>query len=84
MLEDCPQIVEAAVIGRPDDEHGEVPVAFVVLDEPDAMSADDVKRLFDGRLADYKHPQDVIFTDALPRSPIGKVEADRLRELLSA
>ena len=84
VLEECPQIAEAAVIGRPDDELGEVPVAFVVLDEPDAMSADDVRRLFDGRLAEYKHPRDVIFTDALPRSPIGKVESDRLREILSA
>ena len=43
VLDDCPQIAEAAVVGRPDDELGEVPVAFVVLREPDAMSADDVK-----------------------------------------
>ena len=79
MLASCPQIAEAAVVGRPDDELGEVPVAFVVLREPDAMSADEVKRLFEGRLADYKHPQDVIFTDELPRNAIGKVEGDELR-----
>jgi fatty-acyl-CoA synthase len=82
VLDDCPEIAEAAVIGRPDDEQGEVPVAFVVLDKPGAMSADDVKGLFDERLAAYKHPQDVIFTDALPRNSIGKVSTDELRRSL--
>jgi fatty-acyl-CoA synthase len=82
VLADCPQIAEAAVVGRPDDELGEVPAAFVVLAQPGAMSADDVKRLFEDRLASYKHPQDVTFLDALPRNAIGKVETDRLRESL--
>ena len=83
VLADCPEIVESAVVGRPDDELGEVPVAFVVLREPGTMSADDVKALFEGRLAAYKHPQDVVFTDALPRSAIGKVQADELRRSLT-
>jgi fatty-acyl-CoA synthase len=78
----CSEIAEAAVVGRPDDERGEVPVAFVVLRRPGAMSGDDVKALFDGELATYKHPQDVVFTDELPRSAIGKVQADELRRSL--
>ena len=82
VLTDCPQIAEAAVIGRPDDELGEVPVAFVVLHEPGTIDAGDVKRLFEGRLAAYKHPQDVIVLDELPRNAIGKVETERLRESL--
>jgi fatty-acyl-CoA synthase len=48
------------------------------------MSAGDVKALFDGQLAEYKHPQDVVFTEALPRSAIGKVRKDELRESLRA
>jgi fatty-acyl-CoA synthase len=83
VLADCPEIAESAVVGRPDDELGEVPVAFVVLREPGAMSAGDVKALFDGRLAAYKHPQDVVFSDGLPRSAIGKVQADELRRSLT-
>ncbi len=79
LLEGCPQIAEAAVIGRPDDEAGEVPVAFVVLAEDGALSSADVRDLFDGQLAKYKHPQDVIFVDALPRNAIGKVQTDELR-----
>ncbi len=80
VLADCPQIAEAAVVGRRDERLGEVPVAFVVLNEPGAMSAGEVKGLFDGELAAYKHPQDVVFTTALPRNAIGKVERERLRE----
>ena len=83
MLADCPEIAESAVVGRPDDELGEVPVAFVVLREPGAMSADDVKALFDGRLAAYKHPHEVVFSEGLPRSAIGKVQADELRRSLT-
>ncbi|HEX6389933.1 MAG TPA: AMP-binding protein, partial [Solirubrobacteraceae bacterium] len=82
VLASCPQIAESAVVGRPDDEQGEVPVAFVVLHEAGSMSADDVKALFDGQLAEYKHPQDVVFVDELPRSAIGKVQSDELRRSL--
>jgi fatty-acyl-CoA synthase len=71
-------IAEAAVVGRPDEELGEVPVAFVVLEETGSMSEDDVKRLFDGQLATYKHPQDVVFVEALPRNAMGKVDRDQL------
>jgi fatty-acyl-CoA synthase len=48
------------------------------------MSAADVKALFDGRLAEYKHPHDVVFRAQLPRNPIGKVRADELRRSLRA
>ncbi len=84
VLESCPGIAEAAVIGRPDDELGEVPVAFVVLQRTGAMGADDVHGLFEGRLAAYKHPHDVVFMDALPRTASGKVEVDELRRSLPA
>lgn len=80
VLAACPEIAEAAVIGRPDDEHGEVPVAFVVLRRSGSMNGDDVKRLFEGQLAPYRHPQEVIFLDALPRNAIGKVEKARLQD----
>ena len=84
VLADCSQISEAAVIGRRDDELGEVPVAFVVLQEDGAIAAEDVLALFEGRLAAYKHPRDVVFVDALPRNVMGKVERDQLSELLAS
>jgi fatty-acyl-CoA synthase len=82
VLAGCPQIAESAVVGRPDEELGEVPVAFVVLREAGSMSAADVKALFDGQLAEYKRPHDVVFAGELPRSAIGKVRSDELRESL--
>lgn len=82
VLASCGDIAESAVVGRPDDELGEVPVAFVVLREEGSMSAPQIRALFDGELADYKHPRDVVFTDGLPRSAIGKVRKDELRRSL--
>ncbi len=38
--------------------------------------------LFDGHIARYKQPKDVVFVDALPRNAMGKVEVQRLRELV--
>jgi fatty-acyl-CoA synthase len=84
VLADCPEIAESAVVGRPDAELGEVPVAFVVLRRPGAMGDGDVKALFEGRLAAYKHPQDVVFRESLPRSSIGKVKGDELRRSLAS
>ncbi len=82
VLASCDEIAESAVVGRPDDELGEVPVAFVVLREEGSMSASQVRALFDGELAAYKHPRDVIFKDDLPRSAIGKVRKSELRRSL--
>lgn len=80
VLADCSDIREAAVVGRPDAELGEVPVAFVVLEPARRMSRDMVMALFDGKLASYKHPRDVVLVDALPRTALGKVQKSTLRE----
>jgi fatty-acyl-CoA synthase len=81
VLDDCHQIDEAAIIGRPDDELGEVPVACVVPVPGRTLAKADVIGLFEHRLASYKHPRDVVFLDALPRNSTGKVDRTRLREL---
>jgi fatty-acyl-CoA synthase len=72
-------VLEAAVVGRPDDRWGEVPVAFVVL-RPDASATADV--LLDhcrDQLARFKVPKAVTFLEALPRNPSGKVLKRELR-----
>ncbi|HET7653905.1 MAG TPA: long-chain fatty acid--CoA ligase [Acidimicrobiales bacterium] len=74
-------VVEAAVVGRPDERWGEVPVAFVVV-RPDAVAAVTAEELLDhcrARLAKFKVPKDVTFLDALPRNPSGKVLKRELR-----
>lgn len=80
ILAECNGIVEAAVVGRPDPELGEVPVACVVLKAGHSMSVNQVKALFEGRLAQYQHPRDVVFMDSLPHTALGKVQKSLLRE----
>ena len=81
ILAECPEIAEAAVVGRDDDRWGEIPVAFVVATPASRIGREDVLALFAGRLARYKHPKDVVFVDRLPRNDIGKVEKHRLRTM---
>lgn len=74
LLADCPQILEAAVVGQPDARWGEVVVAVVVPKPGAALDTAAVMRLFDGRLARFKHPKRVLFCDALPKTALGKVQ----------
>jgi len=73
-------VLEVAVIGRPDDRWGEVPVAFVALHPDTAATADELIEHCRGQLARFKVPKDVLFVDALPRNPSGKVLKRQLRE----
>jgi len=68
-----------AVIGRPDERWGEVPVAVVAIRPGYTLAADDVLGHLDGRLARYKIPKDVIFTDDMPRTASGKIRKTDLR-----
>ena len=73
-------VLEAAVVARPDERWGEVPVAFVVLrPEGGDVTADALLEHCRARLARYKVPKDITFLDALPRNPSGKVLKRELR-----
>jgi acyl-CoA synthetase (AMP-forming)/AMP-acid ligase II len=73
-------VLEAAVVGRPDERWGEVPVAFVALRPHATATADELTEHCRGQLARFKVPKDVLFVDALPRNPSGKVLKRELRE----
>ncbi len=83
ILDECEAIAEVAVIGRPDAETGEALVACVVVKEGHSLTAEQVKALFEGRLASYQHPQDVVFMESLPHTAVGKVQKPELRQRLS-
>ena len=74
-----PDVMEAAVVGVPDDEWGERLVAFVVTRPGAALTAEEVIQFCREGLADYKRPRAVEFMDALPRNPTGKVLKRELR-----
>jgi fatty-acyl-CoA synthase len=72
-------VVECAVVGRPDERWGEVPIAFVVVREGASPSPGELIEHCRSRLAKFKVPKDVSFIDALPRNPSGKVLKRELR-----
>lgn len=85
-------VTEAAVVGVPDERWGEVPVIVAVrapggagVPDPDADddTAARLLRLFDGRLARFKHPKAVFWTDQLPRTALGKVRKHEVRAMLT-
>jgi acyl-CoA synthetase (AMP-forming)/AMP-acid ligase II len=75
-------VLEAAVVGRPDERWGEVPVAFVAPRDGAVIEAEDLLALCRDQLAKFKVPKDVRFVDALPRNPSGKVLKRELRDRL--
>jgi fatty-acyl-CoA synthase len=75
-------VAEAALIGQPDDKWGEVGVMVVVKANGAAITEAELLQHCQGKLARYKIPKRVIFTNALPYSPYGKVIKAELKENL--
>ena len=74
-LLDRPEVADAAVIGVPDEDWGESPVAYVVLRDgtpAGPATATALTRDLRGRLASYKIPTEIIFIDEIPRNGAGK------------
>src|SRR5689334_891657 len=78
-----PQVTDAAVIGLPDDEAGEIPVAFVVLKSAHDTTAADIQLFVAQRVASYKQVRKVVFIDAIPKSASGKILRRVLRDQAS-
>jgi len=79
VLAEMPEIVEAAVVGAPDDLWGEAIAAFLVLRRPNSLTADEVRRRCLKRLPNYKIPQHVAFLSRLPRLGNGKLDREALK-----
>ncbi|MBB5167547.1 fatty-acyl-CoA synthase [Mycobacterium sp. AZCC_0083] len=83
VLASHPAIAEVAVIGRPHEKWGEVPIAVVAVVNHSLQLAD-LDELLTARLASYKHPKGLEIVAALPRNPSGKVLKTELRKRFSA
>jgi acyl-CoA synthetase (AMP-forming)/AMP-acid ligase II len=80
-LEEHPDVLEAAVVGLPDDKLGEVPVAAVRLRPKARVTGEQLVVWCGVRMAQYKAPRTVVVVDDLPRTGTRKVQRDRLLPL---
>jgi fatty-acyl-CoA synthase len=81
VLYGLPQISEAAVIGLPDARWVEAVTAVVILRDGHSLSEQEVVAHCSAKLARFKVPKRVVFADALPKNPSGKVLKRELRKL---
>ncbi|MEU9145462.1 AMP-binding protein [Streptomyces sp. NPDC048349] len=76
-----PDVVEAAVVGRPDERRGQVVVAYTVTREGVVLTEEDLRTFMRTELAPHKCPRSFVFLPALPRTATGKLQRFRLRDL---
>jgi acyl-CoA synthetase (AMP-forming)/AMP-acid ligase II len=84
VLEEHPDVLEAAVLGLPDDRKGEIPVAAVRLKPGATFDEGSLRRWADDRLSDYKVPLRIVAVDELPRTGTNKVQRQELQSLFTS
>jgi len=76
-------VMNAAVIGKPDETRGAIVKAYIVLqpgETPSAALVEEIQTHVRGRLAPYEYPREIEFIDALPMTTTGKVQRKELRK----
>jgi acyl-CoA synthetase (AMP-forming)/AMP-acid ligase II len=73
-------VAECAVFGIPDERWGEVPAAYVVLSPGRMVTSDELIEFCVSQIARFKRPRLVKFVDSLPKTAIGKIQKNKLRE----
>lgn len=80
-IERHPAVLEAGVIGVPDGDIGEAARAYVTARSGASLSEADLAAFLAGELGELWRPREYVFVEALPKTPVGKVDRGRLREL---
>nr|WP_204557379.1 AMP-binding protein [Bacillus ectoiniformans] len=75
-----PKILDAQVIGVPDEKYGEELMAWVILKEGETAEVDEIKEFFKGKISRHKIPRHIIFTKEYPMTASGKIQKFKLRE----
>ena len=78
-----PQVSEACVVGAPDQEWGEVVVAFIVVVAVEQINTADLDAHLLARIARFKRPKRYVVVDELPKNSYGKVLKKNLRRQLA-
>jgi acyl-CoA synthetase (AMP-forming)/AMP-acid ligase II len=74
-----PKVSEVAVIGVADTLRGEVPKAFIVLKEGEALEKEDLREFLRQHLAHFKIPHHFEFAKILPKNRVGKIDKEKLK-----
>lgn len=74
-----PAIADAAVVGMPDEVRGELPLAFVILQEGATADDKEIRAFCRRHLAGYKVPREIRIEQDLPRGPTGKILKRQLK-----
>ncbi|HEY4068086.1 MAG TPA: 3-(methylthio)propionyl-CoA ligase [Burkholderiaceae bacterium] len=74
-----PAVAMAACIAKTDPKWGERPLLVVVRKPGATVTRDEVMRLFDGKVAKWAVPDDVVFVESIPLGPTGKMQKNQLR-----
>lgn len=86
-IEQHPDVLETAVVGKPDEDRGTLVCAFIVLRNGvvgGPAKAKEIQDFVKQQIAPYKYPRDVRFVDELPKNPSGKLQHYKLRQQLAA
>ncbi|OCA83963.1 AMP-binding protein [Bacillus wudalianchiensis] len=75
-----PKILDAQVIGVPDEKYGEELMAWIILKEGETASSDEIKAYFRDKISRHKIPKHIMFTKEYPMTASGKIQKFKLRE----
>ncbi|NCD34784.1 MAG: AMP-binding protein [Spartobacteria bacterium] len=79
-LHTLPEVLDAQVVGVPDDKYGEIVGAFVILRSGQRTTEEDLREACRNSMARYKVPKYIFFVDAYPLTASGKIQKYKLRE----
>ncbi len=83
IIEQNPKVEHACLIGVPDPAYGQIPKAVVQLKEGESASEEEIIAWCRGKMAGFKRPKSVVFSDNLPLNPVGKVQRALVKELFA-
>jgi len=73
-----PAVKEVCVFGKPDNKWGQICSALIVTNSNAVITIDDIKKFLSDKLASYKIPKHIFFTEELPRTGLGKIKRNEI------